>query len=85
MIALIIQVRQFEFSTSLYFLMEKFQSLIPITLMYIPILILFVTPMIRIAAGPYVNIAIATVAIYPPVDQFAIIYVIKDFRTAVKS
>nr|pir hypothetical protein F59E11.15 - Caenorhabditis elegans [Caenorhabditis elegans] len=61
------------------------QSLIPITLMYIPILILFVTPMIRIAAGPYVNIAIATVAIYPPVDQFAIIYVIKDFRTAVKS
>ncbi|CAL2045614.1 unnamed protein product [Caenorhabditis brenneri] len=60
------------------------QSVIPIVLMYIPILLLFITPMFRLGFGPYVNIAMATVAIYPPVDQFAIIYVIKDFRTTIR-
>ncbi|EFP08599.1 hypothetical protein CRE_01443 [Caenorhabditis remanei] len=58
------------------------QSVIPIVFMYIPIILLFVTPMFRVGFGPYVNIAMATLAIYPPIDQFAIIYVIKDFRTA---
>uniref|UniRef100_A0A1I7UK86 Seven TM Receptor n=1 Tax=Caenorhabditis tropicalis TaxID=1561998 RepID=A0A1I7UK86_9PELO len=60
------------------------QSVIPIVFMYIPIIILFMSPMLHIGFGPYVNITMATVAIYPPVDQFAILYVIKDFRVALR-
>ncbi|CCD72145.1 Serpentine receptor class r-10 [Caenorhabditis elegans] len=60
------------------------QSVIPIIFMYIPVFLLFMTPMFRVGFGPYDNIAMATLAIYPPVDQFIIIYVIEDFRTAVK-
>nr|pir hypothetical protein F59E11.14 - Caenorhabditis elegans [Caenorhabditis elegans] len=61
------------------------QSVIPIIFMYIPILLLFITPMFKIGLGPYVNIAMATLSIYPPIDQFAIIYVIKDFRIGIFS
>ncbi|CAP36443.2 Protein CBR-STR-88 [Caenorhabditis briggsae] len=60
------------------------QSAIPIVFMYIPIILLFVAPMFHWGFGPYVNFAMATLAIYPPIDQFAIIYVIRDFRNAIK-
>ncbi|CAI2353069.1 unnamed protein product [Caenorhabditis sp. 36 PRJEB53466] len=60
------------------------QSVIPICLMYIPIVFLFTSPMFGVSFGPYVNLTMATLAIYPPVDQFAILYVIKDFRTAIR-
>ncbi|CAB04639.1 Serpentine receptor class r-10 [Caenorhabditis elegans] len=60
------------------------QAVIPIVFMYIPILLFFTTPIFHIGFGPYINVAMATLAIYPPMDQFFIIYIIKDFRTALK-
>ncbi|PIC27971.1 hypothetical protein B9Z55_020048 [Caenorhabditis nigoni] len=62
---------------------QKLNSAIPIVFMYIPIILLFMTPMFHLGFGPFVNFAMATIAIYPPIDQFAIIYVIRDFRNAI--
>ncbi|KAF1750713.1 hypothetical protein GCK72_017264 [Caenorhabditis remanei] len=49
------------------------QAGIPIIFMYIPIAVLFTSPMFGIGFGVYQNITMACLAIYPPLDQLATI------------
>ncbi|KAF1750715.1 hypothetical protein GCK72_017266 [Caenorhabditis remanei] len=60
------------------------QTVNPILFMYLPILIMYIVPIFRISFGPYANLNMIAFAIYPPLDQIFIIYIIKDFRQCVK-
>ncbi|CAI5452283.1 unnamed protein product [Caenorhabditis angaria] len=59
------------------------QSINPIIFMYIPLSMLFLSPIFGIGFGSYANILMICLSIYPPLDQFAIIYIIRDFRIAI--
>ncbi|CAI5452280.1 unnamed protein product [Caenorhabditis angaria] len=60
------------------------QSAIPSLFMYFPVGLLFMSPIFGVGFGAYANLSILSLAIYPPLDQIAIVYVIKDFRVAIK-
>ncbi|CAI2353070.1 unnamed protein product [Caenorhabditis sp. 36 PRJEB53466] len=60
------------------------QAGIPIIIMYTPTALLLVSPVVGVSFGAYSNIAISMVAVYPPLDQIAIIYIIRDYRNAIK-
>lgn len=61
------------------------QAGIPIIMMYTPTALLLVSPIVGVSFGAYSNIAIALVAVYPPLDQLAIIWIIRDYRNAIRS
>ncbi|UMM36374.1 hypothetical protein L5515_008553 [Caenorhabditis briggsae] len=61
------------------------QAGIPIVIMYTPTALLLVSPIVGISFGAYSNIAVSMVAVYPPIDQLAIIWIIRDYRNAIKS
>uniref|UniRef100_A0A1I7UK88 G protein-coupled receptor n=2 Tax=Caenorhabditis tropicalis TaxID=1561998 RepID=A0A1I7UK88_9PELO len=53
--------------------------------MYIPIAFLFSSPMFGIGFGVYGNFTMAFLAIYPPLDQLCTMYIIRDFRDAIRN
>ncbi|CAI5452481.1 unnamed protein product [Caenorhabditis angaria] len=61
------------------------QATIPSLLIYIPAELLFISPVFKLGLGPLANISMCCLAIYPPFDQFGVIYIIKDFRTTLKT
>ena len=60
------------------------QAGIPIVIMYTPTALLLVSPIVGVSFGAYSNIAVSMVAVYPPLDQLAIIWIIRDYRNAIK-
>ncbi|CAL2045613.1 unnamed protein product [Caenorhabditis brenneri] len=60
------------------------QAGIPIVIMYTPTALLLLSPIVGVSFGAYSNIAISMVAIYPPIDQLAIIWIIRDYRNAIR-
>ncbi|EFP08594.1 hypothetical protein CRE_01442 [Caenorhabditis remanei] len=85
--ALLIQVLSFFLfpTDTISFKLHLIQAGIPIIFMCIPIAVLFTSPMFGIGFGVYQNITMACLAIYPPLDQLATMYVIRDFRDAIRN
>ncbi|KAF1764078.1 hypothetical protein GCK72_004024 [Caenorhabditis remanei] len=56
------------------------QTLIPVVLMYAPIVILFIFPMFNIEVGFISSFITATIAIYPAVDPLPTMFIIENYR-----
>ncbi|CAL2044145.1 unnamed protein product [Caenorhabditis brenneri] len=59
-----------------------FQTTFPIFFIYIPTLLVFLTPIFKLDIGAYGNIAIVTIHLYPGIDPLILLFLISDFRSA---
>ncbi|CAI2351343.1 unnamed protein product [Caenorhabditis sp. 36 PRJEB53466] len=59
------------------------QTFIPLILMYIPIAVLFIFPMIAVDIGFASSFIAMTIAVYPAIDPLPNMFIIKNYRKAV--
>ncbi|PIC25655.1 hypothetical protein B9Z55_018504 [Caenorhabditis nigoni] len=55
---------------------------LPTIFIYIPTIIVFITPLLNLEIGPWGNIAIVTIHLYPGTDPLILLILISDFRGA---
>ncbi|PIC25656.1 hypothetical protein B9Z55_018504 [Caenorhabditis nigoni] len=58
------------------------QTALPTIFIYIPTIIVFITPLLNLEIGPWGNIAIVTIHLYPGTDPLILLILISDFRGA---
>ncbi|CAO4372092.1 unnamed protein product [Caenorhabditis nigoni] len=59
------------------------QTLVPVVLMYVPVEILYMFPMLNIDVGFISSFVTATVETYPAVDPLPTMFIVENFRKTI--
>ena len=76
--------KQFRTLQHQFFIALVLQTVIPITLMHLPLLITYSGALLNISLGNFSNLTSITIALYPVIDPLPTIFIIKNYREGLK-